>query len=119
MFGGDYDMEKIKALLVKPNAEKHGYIELDKYVIGNVSKKNNITSLHTIRLDPIVIDNLCRLELIKIYDEKYIPDIEDYEIGFNSIKNQYNNLKNYLIYYEKGIVQLTEYGINFLNICFE
>lgn len=103
----------------KPNAEKHGYIELDKYVIGNASKKNNITSLHTIRLDPIVIDNLCRLELIKIYDEKYIPDIEDYEIGFNSIKNQYNNLKNYLIYYEKGIVQLTEYGINFLNICFE
>lgn len=104
---------------VRPNDEKQGYIDLDKYIIGNASKKDNIVALHTIKLDPIVIDNLSRLELIKINDNSYIPGVDDYEIGFNSIKNQYANLENYNIYYEKGIVQLTDYGLNFLNICFE
>lgn len=103
----------------KPNDSSNGYVDIDKYIIGSASKKENVVSLHTIKLDSIVIDNLCRLELLKIYDEKFIPDIDDYEIGFESIKNKYSDLGNFELYYEKGVTELTEYGLNFINICFE
>lgn len=122
-----YDLQKTKnssqfvldIIRAKPNDGKNGYYDIDKYIIGNVKKNGSIVSLHTIKLDPLVIDNLCRLELIKIYDGTYILDSDEYEIGFNSIKNNYDELENCVIYYEKGIFELTSYGINFIKICFE
>lgn len=98
---------------------EEGYRELEKYVIGKASKEGSVVTLHTIKLNPIIIDNLCRLELIKIHNESYIPNMNDYDMAFDSIKNNYSGLENYEIYYEKGILEITEYGINFLNICFE
>lgn len=103
----------------KPKDTKVGYVDLDKYIIGYANKNGSVVSLHTIKLDSIVIDNLKRLEIIKIYEDKYIPDKDDYEIGFDSIKNQYSNLGDFEVFYEKGILEITDYGMNFLSICFE
>lgn len=122
-----YDLYKSKnkfqfpvdIIRIKPEKLNNGYIDFDKYIVGNANKNGSIISLHTIKLDPIVIDNLCRLEIIKLSDDKYIPDIDDYEIAFNSIKNNYSKVEKYELYYEKGICELTQYGLNFLSICFE
>lgn len=122
-----YDLYKSKGkkqflldIIRAKQKNEEGYRELEKYVIGKASnKEGSIVTLHAIKLNPIIIDNLCRLELIKIYNESYIPNVNDYEIAFDSIKNNYSELEDYEIYYEKGILEITEYGMNFLNICFE
>lgn len=96
-----------------------GYIELDKYVIGHATKKENTVFMHTIKLNPIVIDNLSRLEIVKLYDEHFIPENDDYEVAYESLKKQYVDIKDYEISYEKGIFEITEYGKNFIEVCFE
>lgn len=100
----------------RPNNSEYGYFDLDKYVIDYDERYG---TLHTIKLDPVVIDNLSRLEIIKIDEVKYITDKDDYEIGFNYIKNIYSNFEDFKVFYEKGILELTNYGINFLSVCFE
>lgn len=40
-------------------------------------------------------------------------------IKFEYIKNKYSDLENFELYYEKGLIELNEYGLNFINICFE
>lgn len=109
----------LEIIRARPSDSPSSYVDIDKYIIGNANRKNNITSLHTIKLSPIIFDNLARLEIIKIHDDKYIPDIDMYDIAFDSIKYKYDNIENYKIYYEKGIFEITEYGINFIKICFE
>lgn len=103
----------------KPKNVEDGYIEIEKQIIGNASQEGTLSSVHTINLEDIVLDNLSRLELIKVYDDKYLPDLEEsYEIGFNSIKSKYSFEKDFEIYFEKGVFEITAYGLNFLNICF-
>ena len=98
---------------------KSAYIELDKYLVNHASMDDNIVKLSTIMLDPITIDNLSRLEIIKIRVNTYIPNINDYDISFNSIKHNYEKIGQYDITNVKSIFEITEFGLNFLNICFE
>ena len=97
-----------------------GYTDIDKYIIGDANKEGNYTSLHTIKLKPIIFDNLTRLELVKTYDMVSLTNKEIYEIAFSSLKSKYTNIKeNYELIYEKGLFEITEYGLKFLEICFE
>lgn len=49
----------------KANDTQYGYIDLDKYIIGNANKKDKVVSFHTIKLDHLVLNNLCGLDPLK------------------------------------------------------
>lgn len=106
-------------LVIRANTDSTcSYFELDKYIIDCAYVKNNRTHCHSIMLNPIVIDNLCRLGFIKLYDDRFISEKEIYEIGFNALKNNYNGANGMKIDYTKGIFEITKYGRNFIEICF-
>lgn len=95
-----------------------GYIERDKYVIDYAYVRNNRTCCHSILLNSIVVDNLCRLGLIKLYDDRFISEENVYELGFNVLKNKYTNTSGHTFYYQKGLFEITQFGKNFIDICF-
>lgn len=73
----------------------------------------------TITLNNIIIDNLERLNLIKICEDKALSNSQIYNIGFNLSKNKYENPGFFKIRlaYNKGCLILTDLGRNFIDIC--
>ena len=97
---------------------KEGYSELDNYIIYNFKINNGITGFSTLKLNPLVIDNLLMHRLIEVDYTRYYPDCNDqYETLFNSVKNRYKLKENSSLSYKKGIIKLTNFGLNFIEIC--
>lgn len=95
------------------------YLDIDNVIIASASSNNGISSLHTIKLNQLIADNLSRLLLIKVIDDKWLKYGNYYEIGFNSLKHEYKFDEKIEMYYDKGLIEITEYGLGFLEVCFE
>lgn len=98
-----------------------------KYVFGNKGfhySSNNlvliINSSYEI-LDSIIIDNLLRLRLINITTSEHRNNSQVYEQAFEQIKkrDEFNNLPPLVekLDYQKGLIQITDFGKNFIDIC--
>lgn len=94
---------------------------VDAVMIAIVSgERNNDGAIvaENIILEQICVDNLSRLELLKIYDDRQIAGSQLYGYGFKNLKHQYeDNLSE--LFLKEGCLYITDYGLNFLNICFE
>lgn len=84
-----------------------------------IGKELIISKNKTIALNDIVVDNLERLNIIKIYDNKHLTDTQLYDIGFNLVQDKYINPGplQFKIDYQKAILAITNLGKNFIDIC--
>lgn len=56
--------------------------------------------------------------LIEIDYNIYYPNRDkEYETLFDSVKNKYKLQENSSLSYKKGIIRLTNFGLNFIEIC--
>lgn len=105
-------------MCASPYDSRDLYDILAKYVIINpygIDKDKRFSI--TVKLETIVVDNLCRLGLIKLNDVRYLY-ADYYELTFDILKPSYKDLQNCEIFMKKGIFELTEFGRNFIEICF-
>jgi hypothetical protein len=99
-----------------------GYSPLDKYIIYGYDHNSisNTTTFGTSKLNPLVLDNLIMHGLIKQdYNIYYTHPIanEQYTTLFDQVKGKYRLLSNQSLIYDKGLVCLTDFGKNFIDIC--
>ncbi|MBO5348956.1 MAG: DUF4393 domain-containing protein [Clostridia bacterium] len=98
------------------NKKTHGYFDYNKDTILILDEFN----FHV--LDSIVVDNLLRLKLIEIDFSKFLFD-QPYDSIFNTIRKdeQFKALNDpssvLKLDYSKGILELTAFGKNFIDIC--
>ena len=58
------------------------------------------------------------LFLLRILERYSLPyQDKAYETLFDSVKNKYKLQENSSLSYEKGIIKLTNFGLNFIEIC--
>lgn len=109
----------ICTILLQINTENQkGYSKLDNYIIYNFNIKDSTTSFSTLKLNPLTTDNLLMHRLIELDYTRYYPGRDkEYETLFNSVKNKYKLQENSSLSYEKGILRLTNLGLNFVEIC--
>lgn len=94
----------------------HGYFDYNKDTILILDEFN----FHV--LDSIVVDNLLRLKLIEIDFSKFLFD-QPYDSIFNAIRKdeQFKALDDpssvFKLDYSKGVLELTAFGKNFIDIC--
>ena len=108
--GSEFPLEII---CVRPENERDKYLEIDKYLL-EADKEGR---LRTLKINNLVADNLMRLGIFKIHDDKFIPGIDTYEEAYEILKKDYLLSSEYELYFDKGILMLTEYGKNFLEVC--
>lgn len=105
-------------ILLKENS-RSGAKHLDKFIIYDFMRNNNITQASTLQLNPLIIDNLSYLNLIKIdFDSYYTNKMDEYSYLFNLVKKNYViNSSTHSLDYKKGFIEFTELGKNFIDIC--
>lgn len=93
------------------------YIQLDTIIVDKT--KNNAG--HFIIPQKIVLENLERLNIIKINRDAFMPDeTEDTENAFNYYKSHSHSISSDLnveLSYSQGILEITNFGQNFIEIC--
>lgn len=107
-------------IILKEKDETKGYDPLDEYIIYNYENKNGITKYNLLKLNKLVIDTLLMHRLIDVKFDIYLARSsaeEEYNTLFNSVKNNYEEKDNTFISYEKGVICITEFGKNFIDIC--
>lgn len=99
---------------LKFNMEKGGFI----YASDNIGL---IYNNEDIVLDAIILDNLSRLKLIELNFDEHRNDESIYETVFQQIKirDEFKisnpNIKE--LDYSKGLLRITSFGENFIDIC--
>lgn len=116
----DENLCSISLKVKEQNSE--GYFPLDKYIIYgyNHNSISNSTTFNISKLNQLVIDNLIMHRLIEQkYDVYYTSATsnEQYTTLFNQVKNKYKLPSNQSLNYDKGLVRLTDFGKNFIDIC--
>ena len=84
-------------------------------MIRIVKKKNKIQEELLSKIEWTCSLNSIKFEHIRIYESCYWD--KEYETLFDSLKNKYKLQENSSLSYEKGIIKLTNFGLNFLEIC--
>ena len=89
------------------------YVELDTIIV-NHSKMDNV-----IKPQKIVLENLERLNIIKLKRNTTIPnETRAIENAFEFYKNHFAiKDPNTEFFYTKGVLEITDFGQNFINIC--
>lgn len=84
-----------------------------------IGKELIISKDKVITLNDIVIDNLERLNIIKLYDDKYLTNIQLYDIGFKLIQDKYvkHGPIQLKLNYRKALLMITDFGKNFIDVC--
>lgn len=84
-----------------------------------IGKELIISKDKIITLKDIVVDNLERLNIIKVYDDKFLTDTQQYDIGFKLIQDKYINPGPFQLglTYKKALLMITDFGKNFIDIC--
>lgn len=105
----------VNIVLYKLN-DSTSYITLDKYIVTSKNK-----ALRIIKINPLILDNLIRLGIIKLDDAVRFSQTDLYENGFSHIKNNYKDIPKELgtISYQSSILFITDFGLQFLNVCVE
>ncbi len=116
LYEDDYNICSISLELHTENEK--GYSEIDNYIIYNFKIKDGITSFSTLKLNPLITDNLLMHRLIEVNYTMYYPDRDkEYKTLFDSVKDKYELEENSSLSYKKGVLRLTEFGLNFIEIC--
>lgn len=68
-------------------------------------------------LDPIVVDNLSRLNLIDVQYDEYFVNNNKYDLIFEELSKKLTVAEKHSLEFDKGILKLTDYGKNFVEIC--
>lgn len=94
---------------------KDGYLDLDIIVVDNTKKDFS----HTIMPKKIVLENLERLQIIKIMDDKtLLDDKQRVESAFNYYKAHTEiGVTDATLTYDSGILEITDFGQQFIEIC--
>lgn len=84
-----------------------------------IGKELIISKNKIIALKDIVVDNLERLNIIKVYDNKFLTDTQQYDIGFKLVQNKYLKSGPFQLSltYQKALLMITDFGENFIDIC--
>lgn len=98
-----------------------------KYIFDNggfTYVSDNIGLLYDgkdIVLDAVILDNLCRLKLIELNFDMHRKDETVYKEAFERIKlrDEFKVLPNSAkdLGYSKGLLKITQFGKNFIDIC--
>lgn len=101
-------------LNIEMKIKNGGYVDVDKYIAIQYDNR-----VDTIKLEPIIIDNLNRLGLIECVKGEYLFDKTVYEKSFELLKKEYGELPENIegIDYDKNLFRITEFGNAFLNVC--
>ena len=99
-----------------------GYFSLDKYIIYGYNHKSisNTTTFNISKLNQLTIDNLIMHRLLEQdYDTYYTSPTanEQYTTLFDQVKGKYKLSSNQSLIYDKGLICLTDFGKNFIDIC--
>lgn len=112
----DFGFRTIQLTLSENNSDGHS--KLDKYALITKSLLDKPSTIHSIKLNGIIIDNLIRLNLVELsFEEWYTRNIELYDKLFNAVANSIIHNPNQTLNYKKGILKLTDFGKNFIDIC--
>lgn len=105
------DSNTFALVIPEYNVIPGGSISLGKELI--FAKEEIIT------LNDLVIDNLERLNILKIYDDRYITESQLYDICFKKVQHKYINSSPLQVEltYKKAVLMITEFGKNFIDIC--
>ncbi len=88
------------------------YIVLSKKILC-------ISDKEFIPLEPIILDNLIRMNFIEVIRGEYLAYDSRYESVFNIVKKSYNAPEGKTIEMEKCKLNVTELGQRFIKICIE
>lgn len=115
----DYNTDAFTAIEVKIKTEgMEGSSFFKRAICTSYKKDNGITSMSTYTPDGVVLDNLQRLKLINVYFDKFFPEQEnEYLELFSTTTNRIHLADNDTFIYDKGIVELTDFGKCFIDIC--
>lgn len=105
------DMRVPLLSLKSKKIQPYDCIDLDKFIIEESNQ------LYLTKLDGITIDNLERLNLIKIYDNQSILENNIYDKAFHSVFYNYVVNGDYQVCFEPGVLQITNLGHRLLDIC--
>lgn len=74
---------------------------------------------NVITLNNIVVDNLERLNLLKVCNDKSLSNSQIYNIGFNLAESKYDTpgFVKIELTYDEGCLLLTDFGKRFIDIC--
>jgi len=93
-----------------------GYTPITTIIVNNTQKNSN----HIMLPKKIILDNLERLQLIKItdtlsipHDEKAVEKAYNYWASFQGPDTD----PNIEYYYESGLLEITDFGKQFIDIC--
>lgn len=114
----DTKKQQLSLLYVRlKNTTDSGYIEVEKIIV--VHNNNNVG--HTIKPNKIVLENLERLNIIKTNDDITLNGEE------TSVKNAFDYYRSHFdesllqkdltLGYDIGMLEITEFGKNFIDIC--
>lgn len=106
----------IRLTLSSNDSSSHS--RLNNYALLTNSLEEIPSIIHTIELNNLIIDNLVRLNLVEIqFGEWYSFNINLYDTLFNSVSSNILLQPNQQLGYDKGILKLTDFGKNFIDIC--
>lgn len=107
----------LSTICLNDDESKGTYTIIDKsIIISHLEDDGNLGFYDASKLKSIVIDNLSRLGLINIHEDKQVPDEDAYNLSFIMIKH-YEGYETQDIFQKKGTLELTELGKNFIEIC--
>lgn len=114
------DISSFRCITLKISTESgKGYAKPGNNFIL-ICKNNSVkpTFIHTLKLDNIIIDNLERLKLVELnFNEWYTENSYLYDTLFNSVTTNIRVAENQTLSFDKGILKLTDFGKNFIDIC--
>lgn len=99
---------------LQPN-NKNGYKDLDTIIVNNI----NNTCRQIIQPQKIILENLERLKIIQLERDLFlINDKDSNEDAFNYYsKNIKNDVENTSLSYDNGVLTITDFGMQFIDIC--
>lgn len=108
----------LSKLCLNIDKNKGNYKVIDNTIIVSYIDKETKKSTEFIKvakLETITLDNLSRLGLVKIYDDKELLDEDEYTFSYDLIK-KYNKIEEDT-FQQRCILEITELGIKFIDIC--
>ncbi|MGN1012254.1 MAG: DUF4393 domain-containing protein [Clostridia bacterium] len=114
------DIYSFRCITLKVATEGgNGYRKLDdNFILICKNNSEKPTVINTLKLDNITIDNLERLKLVELnFNEWYTENQQLYDTLFSCVSSNIKLPEGQTLSFDKGILYLTDFGKNFIDIC--